>query len=399
MYRKKMIQLIILVIAPFMGFDLCLPAFPAISTAFNSDASTTQWLISGYILSLSAGQLLSGPLTDRYGDQRIFIAGASLYLLAAAGVIVAYSISSLIFFRLLQGAGAGAMVVTVFATAARLVSADMVGRTYSLLNGTISVVPIVAPTVGSVLVANYHWRLSFYCIAVYVFFSLIFVMYMPLSSKQLVQAEGMRSFFFVYLRVLRHPAFLVGALVSSAGFATQLVFFSSAPEIIMQQLGIPVAEFGYWFAINGISIAVGSVMVSRLLIPVNVLRFIISGTLATLLAAAGFYIAVNLLKLSIGSYLLSATTGSLGFAFLMGAGASIALTPFQHCPGAASALLSALQVSFASMVAWLVMKKWDQSWNAMILCYLLLGILLGCTCLALKYFSFPDFRGQRDGSR
>lgn len=369
----QFVWLIPLVIAAPLGLDICLPSMPMISRELGSLPEMNQWLISGFILCLSFSQLFFGPMVDQFGSQRVLLCGGAFYVLGSINVYFIHSFPLLIVLRLIQGCGAGAMYVAIFASVPIHFKGAEVGKVFSMLNGVISLVPILAPMIGGKLAVHYGWRSDFYVLGGVGLLCCLLALWKPLPKRHRNTSLLLVKIFSGYLEVLRHPKFLLGYLTSSFGFATQLIFFSSSPVVLIETLNIPVDRFGYYFAINAIAITVGSLLTARLLGRGKDIAMLYGGALLLLLAMIGFVLTIYLLKISVWSYLISATLGSLGFAILLGTGTTIALSPFSHLSGRASALIATIQMSFSSLIAWIVMRYWSSDWLSMIITYFLLA--------------------------
>lgn len=371
-----------LVIAAPLGLDICLPGVPLISHELGSMPGMTQWIISGFVLCLSLSQLFFGPLVDRLGAQCVLLCGSVVYALSAIGVYFTDTISWFIALRLVQGCGAGAMAVAASASVPLRFQGAVIGKVFSLLNGVISLVPVLAPVIGGLLIVHYGWRSSFYALGAFALLCGVLVLWKPLPTACGRARDGALSptpslsVFSGYLTVFRHPEFRLGCFAASFGFATQLIFFSSSPIVLIDTLHIPVDQFGYYFAVNALAITGGSLLTARLLGRVKETVILYGGAVLMLLAMSGFILTIHVLTVSVWPYLLSATLGSLGFAVLIATGAAVALSPFTSLAGQASALMAAIQMSFSSLVAWAVMNSWRDDWSPMIAAYFLLAVAL-----------------------
>ncbi|WP_407337385.1 MFS transporter [Dickeya ananatis] len=371
-----------LVVAAPLGLDICLPGVPSMSHELGSMPGMTQWIISGFVLCLSLSQLFFGPLVDRLGAQRVLLAGCVVYSLSTLGVYLTSTISEVIALRLVQGCGAGAMAVAASASVPLRFQGAAIGKVFSLLNGVISLVPVLAPVIGGILIVHYGWRSSFYALGFFALLCGMLVLWKPLPAVCASVSEGAHSpaaplnVFSGYITVFRHPEFRLGCFAASFGFATQLIFFSSSPRVLIETLHIPVDQFGYYFAVNALAITTGSLLTARLLGRVKETAILYGGAVLILLAMAGFILTMQVLTVSVWPYLISATLGSLGFAVLIATGASIALSAFKSLAGQASALMAAIQMSFSSLVAWAVMNHWRDDWLPMIAAYFLLAVAL-----------------------
>ncbi|WP_340618451.1 multidrug effflux MFS transporter [Xenorhabdus entomophaga] len=385
--------LIPLVIAAPLGLDICLPSMPMISRELGSLPETTQWLISGFILCLSLSQLFFGPMVDQVGSQRVLLCGGVFYVLGDISVYFIHNLPLLIVLRLIQGCGAGAISVAIFASVPLRFQGAEVGKVFSMLNGVISLVPILAPIIGGKLAVHYGWRSSFYVLGGFVLLCCFIALWKPLPRRHRNTSILLTKVFSGYLDVLRHPKFLLGCLTSSFGFATQLIFFSSSPVVLIETLHIPVDQFGYYFAINAVSITAGSLLTARLLGRGKDIALLYAGALLLLLAMIGFIFTIYLFKISVWSYLISATLGSFGFSILLGTGTTIALSPFSHLAGRASALVATIQMSFSSLISWMVMRHWRSDWLSMITAYFLLSFAI---LMVIYIYGINKFRARND---
>ncbi|WP_446471225.1 multidrug effflux MFS transporter [Xenorhabdus stockiae] len=369
----QFVWLIPLVIAAPLGLDICLPSMPMISRELDVLPEITQWLIGGFVLCLSLSQLFFGPMVDQFGSQRVLLCGSGFYVLGSISVYFVHSFPSLISLRLIQGCGAGAMYVAIFASVPLRFQKAKVGKVLSMLNGVISLVPILAPMIGGKLAVHYGWRSDFYVLGGVGLLCCFLALWKPLPARHINTSLLLVKVFTGYLEVLQHPKFLLGCLTSSFGFATQLIFFSSSPVVLIETLNIPADRFGYYFAINAIAITIGSLLTARLLEREKEASMLYSGALLLLLAMIGFVSTIYFFKISVWSYLISATLGSLGFSILLSTGTTIALSPFSHLSGRASALIATIQMSFSSLISWVVIRYWSSDWFSMIIAYFLLS--------------------------
>ncbi|MGF1833683.1 MFS transporter [Photobacterium sanguinicancri] len=364
-----------LVAAAPLGLDICLPSMTIISDDLGSSLSLTQWVISGYVLCLSIGQLVFGPLVDRYGAQKIFVLGAMLFCFNAALVYFVTTMPVLLFLRILQGVGASAVAVSIFSSVPKLFSGNVIGKVFGILNGVISLVPLLAPIIGGIIVSNYSWQGTFYFLAIYLILCLLLIIKKPLPR---VKTPTKRCFYDVmsgYRQVWLKPEFKLGCLASACGFASQLIFFSSSPIVIVDVLNISVSEFGYYFSVNALAITCGSVVAAKCMGKYKEITLLHYGGLMIFIAGLGL-LMTSLTELSVWGYILPASFGSFGFALLMAAGASIALSSFKELSGTASALMACIQMTFASIVSWIVIANWSADWVSMIMGYFVLSITI-----------------------
>jgi DHA1 family bicyclomycin/chloramphenicol resistance-like MFS transporter len=147
-------------IGPF-SIDMYLPAFPDIAKGLNASVAQVTLSLSSFFIGISAGQLLYGPLLERFGRKKPLYAGLIIYLLASVGCALATSVNALIVFRFLEALGGCAGLVTARAMVRDLFDVKQNARIFSSLMLVVAVSPIIAPTVGGYVTALFGWRFVF----------------------------------------------------------------------------------------------------------------------------------------------------------------------------------------------------------------------------------------------
>jgi len=336
-----------------LAIDIFLPALPIMAQDLSVSMTQIQWSITAFILSLGVGQLVAGPLADRYGRRPVAISGVIIYGLSS--IIAAYS-DSLAFFlisRLAQGLGACAIVVAAFASVRDKYNAIESGVMYSYLNSAICCIPALAPLLGSVLTENFGWQSNFkfmtgYAIVAGAILLFTFKETKPTHTEQHKKLITMARF----TPVLKHPVFLFNAVVVMLAMAIIIAYVSSSPAWLMMKLGLDQQSFVYWFSLNAAINIVACFLAPRVL-----LRFgarVTIGFGMVLLIVAGLLMFTMLTWHSPIAFMLPIMISSLGFSLLMGACAGQALSPFGDKAGAASALLGFVQMSGSAVIVYLL---------------------------------------------
>jgi len=146
--------------APF-SMDAYLPALPAIAAEFGVSAQVVQLSLSACLLGLGIGQLVAGPLGDRYGRRIPMLIGAALYIVASLGCAVSPDAGMLIAFRGLQGLGGAVGLVLSRAVVRDIATGNTATRLYSQMAAVSSAAPVVAPIAGALLIGTAGWRAVF----------------------------------------------------------------------------------------------------------------------------------------------------------------------------------------------------------------------------------------------
>jgi DHA1 family bicyclomycin/chloramphenicol resistance-like MFS transporter len=354
MTNKQLFPLLILmVIFSPLAIDIFLPALPVMAEEFVVPMTQIQWSITIFILSMGFGQLISGPLADRYGRRPIAISGILIY--GFASIISAYS-DSLTFFlisRLVQGLGACAIVVAAFASVRDKYNAIESGVMYSYLNSAICCIPALAPLLGNVLTEYFGWRRNFEFMAGYAFFAGLFLFF-TLKETRPEHTEKPKKLITLahFLPVLKHPVFMFNALVVTLAMAVIIAYVSSSPAWLMVRLGLDQQEFVYWFSFNAVINIVACFIAPRILIKFG--ARVTVGFGMVLLIVAGLLMLALLAWQTPIAFMLPIMISSLGFSLLMGACAGQALAPFGEKAGSASALLGFLQMSGSAVIVYLL---------------------------------------------
>jgi len=336
-----------------LAIDIFLPALPIMAEEFVAPMKHMQWSVTIFILSMGFGQLISGPLADRYGRRPVALGGIIIYGLAS--LVSAYS-DSLTFFllsRLLQGFGACAIVVSAFASVRDKYNAIESGVMYSYLNSAICCIPALAPLLGNVLTEAFGWRSNFEFMTGYAVFAGL-ILFFTLKETKPEHTEQHKNLISLaqFMPVLKHPVFLFNSLVVMLAMAIIIAYVSSSPAWLMVRLGLDQQSFVFWFSMNAVINIIACFLAPKFLVRFGARVTIGSGMI--LLITAGLLMLALLAWKTPIAFMLPIMISSLGFSFLMGACAGQALAPFGQKAGAASALLGFIQMSGSAVIVYLL---------------------------------------------
>src|SRR3954454_4706641 len=188
MEKRKNFKLILILgllsaIGPF-SIDMYLPGFPAIAADLHTTVAKISLSLSSFFIGISAGQMLYGPLLDRFGRKKPLYIGILIYLIASIGCAISTSVDSLIWLRLLQALGSCSGMVASRAMVRDLFPVSENAKIFSLLMLVVGVSPIIAPTVGGYLSAEYSWHYVFIVLAVMAAIILLAIHFYLPESRQ-----------------------------------------------------------------------------------------------------------------------------------------------------------------------------------------------------------------------
>lgn len=347
--QKFLFLLLTLVLLGPLGIDLYLPAIPAIAKGLNSSESVIQSSISLFILVLGLGQLLAGPLVDRYGRRPVALAGLVLYLVGVALAATAVNATLFMTSRVVQSLAVCCTSVVIFSSVRDRLEGEEAARAFGFLNGTLNIVPALAPLIGGLIAQYFGWRAPFWALFGYTLMTLLLVLTFlpetrPAHTKQ-VGSLPLRQ----YLRILRDGNFLNFALVNAGAMGMALTYVSLAPTVLMTQGGLSPLQFSLVFGANGFWIMLMSYIANRIIRKVGRPVCLAIGGIFMLVGGVGLFAGLALLspetQLATWVYMLPVASACAGLAFVIGPATSYALEPYSSEAGIASALVGFVQMA------------------------------------------------------
>lgn len=337
-----------------LSIDMYLPAFPAMAKSLGVPQGQIEFSLASFFIGMAFGQLVYGPLTDRYGRKKPLYVGLTLYVLASIACATASDSNALIFFRLLQALGACAGTVVSRAMVRDLFDHRESAQVFSLLMLVMGVAPILAPLVGGYMLLHFDWRAIFWTLAGIstVIFALIAV-YLP-ETRSPDETVQLRRSFHTYLDILKHRAFL--GYTMTAGFmqAALFAYITGSSFVFIEYYGIPPEHFGWIFGSNAFGLIMAAQVNAWLLRKGHHPDAIIRRCLYAL-ASCGILLAVAAFADAPLWLLLPPLFGFLTVSGMIfpNAGAG-SLEHQKHRAGAASALAGMLQFCLSAVAAGLV---------------------------------------------
>ncbi|MFD2570793.1 Bcr/CflA family multidrug efflux MFS transporter [Spirosoma soli] len=342
-------------ISPF-AIDMYLPGFPAIARDLHTSIAQVQLSLTAYFIGISAGQLLYGPLLDRYGRKRPLYVGLTVYMLASLGCALTNSIETLIAMRLLQALGGCVGLVAAQALVRDLFPINQTAQVFSLLTLVVAVSPMIAPTVGGYATTAFGWHAIFIILAGITALILIAIHFALPDGRQPDPTLSLRPTAVLanFYTVLKQPQFLTYAL--AGGFATSAPFayIAGSPDVFMNIYHVSEQEYGWIFA----ALAVGIIAPTQLN-HILLKRFRSEQIVHTVL----IYQSVVGLLLVVGTWAGWYNQYSLIvmlFLFLCGQGltnpnaSALSLAPFVRHAGSAAALMGSFRMGLGAIVSGVV---------------------------------------------
>lgn len=356
-----------------------LPGFPAIADDLHSSVAEVSLSLSGFFVGISLGQLLYGPLMDRFGRKPPLYAALILYVVASILCVFSSSLDMLVALRVAQAIGACAATVAANAMVRDLFPVEENAKVFSMLMLILGVSPIIAPTVGSYVTSTLGWHAVFIILAAITFIILVAIFFgLPESSKpdpeySLKPAAITKS----YLSVFKHPVFYTYTFTGAIAFAGLFTYLSGSPYVFMELYKVSEKEYGWIFALLAGGLILAS-QVNRFLLKRYDSRQIVLAALlcktvtgmVLLFAASRGVLTLPLILLLLFIYL-----SCLGF--ILPNSSALAMSPFTKGAGSASALMGAIQMGIGACVSILVSVMQAGSLLPMA------ALMSGCSVIAL----------------
>ena len=251
---NNILRLVILAPLVFLfalALDIYAPAIPLIKDYMHTSEAVIQLSVSSFVFVMGLGQILLGPFSDYFGRKPIAILGILVFIFGA--MVSAYSSSPflLILGRVLQALGCASTLIAAYASVRDVYRSES-QHIYSLLNSTISIVPLVAPVVGGKLAATYGWQADFLFLAGFGVFILLITMFFFKETLSKNNEFTLKKSFRGNWSIVKHPVFIGYTIFAMCGYSCFLAFFSVTPYILITLLNVSVESFGYYFATIGI---------------------------------------------------------------------------------------------------------------------------------------------------
>lgn len=335
-----------------IGIDLYLPAFPAIQQTYAADTGQVQLTLVAFFVALAFGQLVYGPLADRFGRRGPLAFGFAVFLGASIGAALSTSISALVIWRFLQGIGACAGMVISRSIARDLGTGERVARLFSLTVLVLGVSPILAPSLGAALIAVFPWQATFWFMAGFATVALCIIAFaLEETLAPTNRAKDLRAAFVAYGRLAVDPHFLRPVLTGAFAQAGFFTYLAGSPAVLISLHGVSPTEYSLLFGLNAIAL-IGASQLSAPLLRRFAPGRIVGVVMSAYLLLALMLLTITLLHLDgliITVALLFFITACLGGSFPI-----VAMQAIEHHPraaGAASALMGAIQFGAGALAS------------------------------------------------
>lgn len=378
-----------------ISIDLYLPSLPSIGRVLGADAAQVQYTMSAFFVGMAVGQIVLGPLSDRFGRRPVILAGIMVFVAASLGCAVAPTIGWLVTGRFVQAIGACAGQVVARAVVRDRYDHQESARIFSLMALVLGVAPMIAPTVGAWLATFVSWRAIFVVLAVIgTVIGAVVALRLEESRSAATALQARHESVVGSFAALLHHSRLVGYLLAGAlNGATVFIYVASAPDLLITQFGFTPPQFAFAFAIMAVGV-IGSSQVNRgllgryaadTILAVSSLGGVVAGLLllaAALTGVGGYWSILVLLFVCLASYGVNASNCTAG---------ALGVDPLRA--GATSALIGAASFGVGAIGASVVGVLHD---GTPLPLAGVLAVALGSSAVALHWLALPRTAAEID---
>lgn len=364
-----------------LSVDMSLPALPRLTEVFATSPETVQLTLSLFLAGFAVGQLLYGPLSDRFGRRPVLLGGLAIYAAGGVGCALSPSIEALVAFRLLQGVGGCVGRVMGPAIVRDEFEARRGAEVLSHITQVMALAPLVAPVVGGYLLDLAGWRSIFATLGACGLAILVATFAQFAESSRYRDPSALRPAALAgnWVRFLTNRACLGHLLIVCCVFAGLFSYISGSSFVFIEVFGVSSQAYGLLFASTALAFMAGALVNARLvrrLPPAPILRaglaVVVTGGLALLAFAA--------LRPSIPGILGPMMVFVFGIGLVVPNATAAAMEPLPRIAGVASSLLGSAQMAVGSVAGLLVNRYYDGTPIAMAT-----GVAAGALAAALAY--------------
>ncbi|WP_246756963.1 Bcr/CflA family efflux MFS transporter [Bradyrhizobium neotropicale] len=346
---------------PTFGIDTILPSLSATGDDLGATSAEMGLAMSVYFVSLGATALAYGPISDHLGRKPVVRFGCVLVVCASVGCMLAISLPQLLIFRMIGGAGASATAIAAFAIVRDIFDGEAAAAKMANLVLAIYIVPMIAPTIGAILLAFGNWRAIYLVPIAGALVLLVAMSGLSESARidpnvRLSPAAIVRN----YLRILRHPICMGNILCNAAAAGAMFAYFTGSSLFFINALGLKPYEYGVIFAASSLAVMAGTRVSRKLsrwgLSPAQVIAtgLVISTILAAsllVMAIAGGNSAVVVVLVMVGV--------ALSFGLISPHATNEALRQIPEIVGSISAARAFVQMAAAASSSAMVAALFD----------------------------------------
>ncbi|MFM1930567.1 MAG: hypothetical protein RL387_1895 [Bacteroidota bacterium] len=377
-----------------LSIDMYLPAFPSIAKGLNTTVASVMLSLSSFFIGISLGQLLYGPLLERYGRKKPLYFGLALYAISSLACATALSVETLIVFRFFQALGGCVGMVASRAMVRDLFDVKDNAKVFSTLMLVIAVSPIIAPSLGGLITTYIGWRYIFVMLIIVIAAIIAGIYFLLPDSKGPDPSYSLKptAILSSFSSIIKHPQFALYTFSGSVASAGLYAFISGSPYVFLEIFKVTEQHYGWVFAFVASGL-IGSSQLNSILLKKYKSEQIIKVALyfqsfvAIVLASTALFGFSELYSTILLIFLYLCCQG-----FIFPNASALSMAPFGHNAGNASALMGFIQMSLGALMSAMVSVLHNESTMPMT------GVMAFCSVLASLIFAISKIQTVRAAS-
>ncbi len=332
--------------------DICLPAIPDIARYYGAETGRIQQTISFLFFGAAFGQIIYGPLADRFGRKLVIVVTMLIFTVVSFVTVYTSTPNSHSFARFLQGVtGAGGMIIV------RAIVRDLYGgaaatKMFAYTMAGSSLMPILAPIIGGHVTELFGWKYNFYIIAGFgLVLTLLLAVWLKETGKPDLKAlepsEIVKSFKILF----KSKIFICFTFITLGPFAGLLCILAGLSSVLIDFMGISTSIFGYYFAIIMAGNLLASMLAGKLSNSLSSFKLILTGGIICFVSGIIAYIIALFEIVNPLTIVFPAAGFMIGFPLVVSAATAEAMSPFPEMAGKASSLVGLIQLGFGAFTS------------------------------------------------
>jgi DHA1 family bicyclomycin/chloramphenicol resistance-like MFS transporter len=362
-----------------MALNMLAPATPALARNFATSYATIQLTLTLFLVAVALTQLIVGPLSDRYGRRPCVIAGTAVFMAGSVLGALADSAGTLLFARVLEGAGSG----TTFALARAIIrdtaGRDQAARQIATVTMVMVVAPMITPYLGGHIETNLGWRMIFWSLAAAAAIVLVQVsLRLPETAPNVGMRTSLTSIFRAFPELARDRSFIRNVIALAMTSAAFFAFIAAAPFIVVETMGHGSDTYGAYFVLSALGYMMGNFAMSRLVLRHGTARMAWIGLIISFTATTvAFAIALTPWWTPLTLFLPLAVN-AIGNGLTLPGATAAALSARPELAGSAAGLAGAIQLGSGALATVLIsslVAHWPPAMMAMMWLMLIVALL------------------------
>ncbi|PWS38325.1 Bcr/CflA family drug resistance efflux transporter [Falsiroseomonas bella] len=354
--RRPPIWLLVAMIGlgPFT-MQIVVPSLPAMARDLNASIATIQLTVTLYLLAVGFGQLIYGPLSDRFGRRPLLMGGLALYAVASLAAALSVGVLGLVVARSFQAIGACAGVVLARAVIRDVWSREEATSVLGYVTMGMTIAPMLAPILGSLLEQAAGWRATMLaCLAFALPLAAASWFRLPETLAAPQKLPGLAAIWGAYRGLWAVPSFRAYAALTASSTAVFFAFLGGAPYVVVQGMGYSPVAFALAFAAISIAFALGNWIAGRFAPRLGALRLLEWGVAVCTGGALLATLLLLLLPPHILVFFLPMALVAVGNGMTQPSSIAGALSARPQLAGTASSLVGAMQMGFGALMSFVV---------------------------------------------